>query len=95
MLYVKDLKIIKNSAHCNKCGDDIESVHRHDYKHCKCGAIMVDGGKDYLRRGLGSAEGTWDDLKETSVEEPYWRAAYDWEIKNPEVYLKDKETKEE
>lgn len=41
----------KNRARCRKCGDVIESKYRHDWKECKCGAIFVDGGKDYVRRG--------------------------------------------
>lgn len=43
-------KIISNKAKCLKCGDIIESTHRHDFVSCKCGAIYVDGGQDYLRR---------------------------------------------
>ena len=43
-------KILKNKIRCNKCGDEIESTHRHDFKFCKCGAVAVDGGMDYLRR---------------------------------------------
>lgn len=43
-------KIVKNKAKCKLCGDIIESTHRHDFKYCKCGAIAVDGGVDYLRR---------------------------------------------
>ena len=43
-------KIIRNSARCVKCGDEIESVHRHDFKWCSCESIAVDGGKSYLRR---------------------------------------------
>jgi hypothetical protein len=39
-----------NMARCRKCGDLIESKHRHDFVRCKCGAIAVDGGRDYLRR---------------------------------------------
>ena len=35
---------------CLKCGDIIESVHRHDFVTCSCGNVSVDGGKDYLRR---------------------------------------------
>ena len=31
-----------------------------DYKSCKCGAVAVDGGKDYLRR-RGSRE-YWEEL---------------------------------
>lgn len=42
--------IIHNRARCRRCGDIIESMYRHDFKSCKCGAISVDGGRDYLRR---------------------------------------------
>lgn len=42
--------IIRNSAKCLGCGDELESVHRHDFKFCSCGALAVDGGKDYIRR---------------------------------------------
>ena len=48
---VGDLMIIQNQARCTKCGDEPYSASRHDFKHCKCGAIFVDGGLDYLRRG--------------------------------------------
>ena len=40
---------------CKKCGEIIESMSRHDFKFCKCGAVAVDGGKDYLRR-IGSKD---------------------------------------
>jgi len=43
--------IIRNSALCSKCGDEIESKHVHDFVRCSCGAAFVDGGHDYLRRG--------------------------------------------
>ena len=42
--------VVKNKAECRKCGDVIESHYRNDIKSCKCGAIMIDGGKDYLKR---------------------------------------------
>lgn len=42
--------ILQNQIRCNKCGDEPYSAHRHDYKTCKCGAVAVDGGMDYLRR---------------------------------------------
>lgn len=42
--------IIQNAAICNKCDDFIVSKHRHDFVSCKCGAISVDGGQEYLRR---------------------------------------------
>lgn len=43
-------KIIENKIKCRKCGDVIESVSTHDFKSCKCGAVAVDGGHDYLKR---------------------------------------------
>jgi hypothetical protein len=58
-------KIIRNSAKCRKCGDEIESKHRHDFVSCKCGAIFTDGGKDYFRRG-----GNPEDLIDTSIFQP-------------------------
>ena len=53
-------KIIINKIKCNKCGDIIESISVHDFKLCKCGAVAVDGGHDYLRR-CGNRE-DWEDL---------------------------------
>lgn len=55
-------RIISNKAKCNKCGDIIESKFRHDWVQCKCGAIYVDGGKSYIRRGFESPE----DIEELS-----------------------------
>ena len=43
--------IIRNAAQCAKCGDIIESKHRHDFVSCSCDEIFVDGGKDYFRSG--------------------------------------------
>ena len=42
--------IVQNAVICNKCDDFIVSKHRHDFVTCKCGAISVDGGQEYLRR---------------------------------------------
>lgn len=42
--------ITYNAIKCKKCGDIIESKHVHDYVTCKCGAVSVDGGHEYLRR---------------------------------------------
>ena len=55
-------KIIINKIRCKKCGDIIESTYRHDFKFCKCGAVAVDGGRDYLRR-YGNRE-DWEELRE-------------------------------
>lgn len=46
-------KIIENKIACRKCGEIIESTSVHDFRSCACGAVSVDGGKDYLRR-IGS-----------------------------------------
>ena len=61
------MRIKVNKIKCKKCGDIIESLHRHDFKFCKCGAVAVDGGKDYLRR-LGNL-GDWEDLSEHTMDE--------------------------
>lgn len=58
------MKVIVNKIRCKKCGDIIESTHRHDFKICKCGAVAVDGGHDYLRRS-----GDLDGYEELSVTE--------------------------
>ena len=57
-------KIVINKVRCKKCGDVIESTYCHDFKFCKCGAVAVDGGKDYLRR-CGKRE-DWEELSECS-----------------------------
>lgn len=54
-------QILRNSAHCLKCGEEIESTHRHDFHYCSCGNIAVDGGRDYLRRVGNIGGGTWED----------------------------------
>lgn len=41
---------MRNIAKCRKCGDVIESKHRHDFVWCECKAIAVDGGQDYFKR---------------------------------------------
>lgn len=42
-----------NAVHCSLCDDTIQSYYGHDYKHCKCGNAMVDGGLGYARWGWG------------------------------------------
>lgn len=46
-------RILINKVRCKKCDDIIESRHSYDFKKCKCGAIFIDGGKDYQRYGWG------------------------------------------
>lgn len=58
-------KIILNAVRCRKCDAVLISTYRHDYKTCKCG-VMVDGGKDYLRRGWpeGNPDDWYEELSE-------------------------------
>jgi len=44
-----------------KCYDIIESYHNHDFVRCKCGAIFLDGGMDYIRYG-GYSDMTLEDI---------------------------------
>lgn len=44
------MAIKRNAVKCLKCDTVIESRHCHDFVSCKCGNIMADGGKDYIRR---------------------------------------------
>ena len=55
-------KIITNKIRCRKCGDVIESTYTHDFRFCNCGAVAVDGGKEYLRR-VGNLE-DWEEISE-------------------------------
>jgi DNA polymerase III epsilon subunit-like protein len=73
-------KIIRNSAKCKLCDDEIESKSRWHYVTCKCGEIFVDGGKDYLRRGAK----VFSNFIDTSLPSK--------EIKRPRVLLWDVET---
>jgi hypothetical protein len=54
------LVIVCNQIKCNKCGDTPFSRNRHDFRYCKCGAVAVDGGQEYLRR-VGEIE-DWEEI---------------------------------
>ena len=60
-------KIIRNKIRCKKCGEIIESFSVHDFKFCKCEAVAVDGGHEYLRR-CGNQE-DWEELSEVQIME--------------------------
>ncbi|MBQ9967290.1 MAG: hypothetical protein IJO88_01035 [Oscillospiraceae bacterium] len=60
------MKILVNKIQCKACGDVIESIPGDDFKFCKCRAVAVDGGLDYLRR-LGAPE-KWIELSEYTEE---------------------------
>jgi len=34
---------------CLKCGDEIYSRARHDFRWCSCHSVAVDGGRDYTK----------------------------------------------
>lgn len=34
---------------CKKCGDTIQSKHRHDFVRCSCKAVAIDGGTEYTK----------------------------------------------
>ena len=44
---IKDKKV--RGIECLKCHSQIWSKHRHDFVLCKCEAVAVDGGREYLR----------------------------------------------
>ena len=56
------MKLLRNRARCRKCGSIVESTHRHDFQMCSCGAIFVDGGREYIRWGGEPAD--FEDLSE-------------------------------
>lgn len=47
-------RITRNAIECGVCGEVIESKHPHDYKACKCGGCIVDGGLERLARSGGN-----------------------------------------
>ena len=57
------MAIIRNSAMCKRCGQNIESRGVHDFVTCRCGAISVDGGRQYLKRSAKDLS----DLIDTSI----------------------------
>ena len=61
------MEIIINKIKCKKCRDEIESNTVHDFKFCKCGAVAVDGGHEYLRRCENRED--WEDMSETRNDE--------------------------
>ena len=54
--------VLVNKIRCKCCGDMIESISVHDFRFCKCGAVAIDDGHDYLRR-CGKRE-DWEELSE-------------------------------
>jgi hypothetical protein len=61
--------ILRNSAKCLKCNDEVESTHVHDFKWCKCGSMAVDGGHWYLKRAANKFEEVEDTSEMMDVPE--------------------------
>jgi len=61
-------RIIKNSVKCNLCSDIIVSEDAYDFKSCKCGAVSVDGGNDYLKRTYKNSPDDYTELSEYEEE---------------------------
>lgn len=55
-------KILVNRIQCDSCGDIITSYTVHDFKHCKCGKVFVDGGTEYLHRSANVYPSTYTEL---------------------------------
>ena len=73
-MLIKVKRLVRNALRCNKCDDEIVSIHRHDFNYCKCGAIAIDGGLEYTRR-----VGDIYNYTDLSVEEEYEREETDIE----------------
>ena len=50
----------QKGMYCPDCKEVIYSVNRHDYRKCKCGRCMVDGGKDYFKTNMAGQPVTID-----------------------------------
>jgi len=44
-------RLIRNAARCRLCNTTVESKSVHDWRGCACGAMFVDGGREYARWG--------------------------------------------
>lgn len=63
-------EIIVNAAECVLCGHVLRSWHVHDYRTHSCQKsiwFMVDGGRDYIRRGWKGNTAPADHYIERSV----------------------------
>jgi len=54
----------RNRIRCLHCQDVIESTHQHDFKHCKCGKVGIDGGALGHWRRLWSGGSAEDNFME-------------------------------
>lgn len=73
MSKVEKQVILSNQVVCLKCGTRPFSANRHDFRYCKCRAVAVDGGTEYLRRLWtgGPAEEVFSELSVSWPESDY------------------------
>jgi hypothetical protein len=48
---IKEMQKYRYQAalHCLKCDSVVHSANRHHMAYCPCGAVAIDGGKDYTK----------------------------------------------
>jgi hypothetical protein len=46
-----ETSVVCAGLQCLDCGEIVVSLHRHDWRSCKCGKVFIDGGRDYVRYG--------------------------------------------
>lgn len=92
-------RILRNSAICNSCNEELVSENVHDFKMCGCGELGVDGGNEYIRRVGNNAKDTSvidDGDHEKRVSHLKWGRNYDKDMNRlPStewILIKDMET---
>lgn len=62
--------LLSNKAKCLICGNIIQSKSVHDFVTCACGNLSVDGGLEYLKRGMLNYDKRYfEELSKFSLEE--------------------------
>lgn len=46
---------IVNAVRCPKCNHVVASCMRHEQRWCECGAVGIDGGRDYIKTSYTDA----------------------------------------
>ena len=65
------------AVHCLGCGDGVYSRAPQDFRHCSCGSVFVDGGREYFKDG--SAPGAELETTEVDVDTTMETLYRDWE----------------
>jgi hypothetical protein len=86
---------VQEAVLCTKCDTIIYSINRHHFHYCPCGAVFVDGGKDYLCHGgeglrdleivkIDLVDGTLVEHNGLTLETPIKLEVYSHSDENPE-----------